>query len=105
MRGRRAIELDFLSKRKHDEHRQGGRERQGEDKLQNKSTYIPVAGSALSTLKASTNLIHSIPMRYMLLLLFSHWTVLTLCILWTAAHQASLSFTISQSLLKLMFIE
>ena len=25
--------------------------------------------------------------------------------LWTAAHQASLSFTISQSLLKLMFIE
>lgn len=36
MRGRRVIELDFLSKRKHDEHRQGGRERQGEDKLQNK---------------------------------------------------------------------
>ena len=30
---------------------------------------------------------------------------LTLCDPWTAAHQASLSFTISQSLLKLMSIE
>ena len=30
---------------------------------------------------------------------------LTLCYPWTTAHQASLSFTISQSLLKLMFIE
>ena len=64
------IEIDLLSKRKHDEHRQGSRERQGEDKLQNKtkgSTYRPpVAGTALSTLKASTHLIHSNPMRYTL---------------------------------------
>ena len=30
---------------------------------------------------------------------------LTLCDLWTAAHQASLSFTISQSLFKFMSIE
>ena len=36
MRGRRMIEIDLLSKRKHDEHRQGSRERQREDQLQNK---------------------------------------------------------------------
>ena len=50
------------------------------------------------------------------LLPVSHWVLwvccwsvtkscLTLCDLWTAAHQASLSFTISQGLLKLMSIE
>ena len=36
------------------------------------------------------------------LLLFSHWLCPTLCDAWTAACQASLSFTISQSLLKLI---
>ena len=39
------------------------------------------------------------------LLLFNHCHVQLLVIAWTAACQASLSFTISQSLLKLMSIE
>ena len=40
------------------------------------------------------------------LLFFSHWVMLRLfAIPWTAAHQASLSFTSSQNLLKLMSIE
>ena len=42
---------------------------------------------------------------YIELLLFSHSGVSDSVILWTAACQASLSFTISQSLLKLMSIE
>ena len=33
------------------------------------------------------------------------WSCLTLCHSWSAVHQSSLSFTISQSFLKLMFIE
>ena len=42
----------------------------------------------------------------LLLLLFSHQSYLGLFVTpWTAAHQASLSFTISQSLLRLMSIE
>ena len=39
------------------------------------------------------------------LLLFTHSVVLDFATPWTAAHQASLSFTISQSLLKLVSIE
>ena len=39
------------------------------------------------------------------LLLFTHSVVLNFATPWTAAHQASLSFTISQSLLKLVSIE
>ena len=38
--------------------------------------------------------------------MLSHFSCVQLCVtLWTVARQASLSFTISQSLLKLMFIE
>lgn len=40
MRERRMIEIDLLSKRKHDEHRQGGRERQGEENFKTKEKYI-----------------------------------------------------------------
>ena len=40
-----------------------------------------------------------------LLLLFSHEVVSDSATLWTAAHQASLSFTVSQSLFKLMSTE
>ena len=47
MRERRMIEIDFLSKRKHDEHRQGGRERQGEEKLQKKRKVHIGLGQAL----------------------------------------------------------
>ena len=43
--------------------------------------------------------------KYTLLLLFSHSCVQLFATPWTAAHQASLSFTISQSLLKLRSIE
>jgi len=39
------------------------------------------------------------------MLLFSYSVLSNSATPWTAAHQASLSFTISQSLLKLMFIE
>ena len=42
---------------------------------------------------------------YLWLLLFSHSVMSDSAVPWTAAHQASLSFTISQSLIKLMSIE
>ena len=42
---------------------------------------------------------------YMIYLLFSHSVKSDPATSWTAAHQASLSFTISQSFLKLMSIE
>ena len=44
-------------------------------------------------------------MIFLLLLLFSHSVVILFATLWTVAPQASLSFTISWSLLKLMSIK
>ena len=48
--------------------------------------------------------LHELPGGF-LALLFSHSIIWLFVTPWTAAHQAFLSFTISQSLLKLMSIE
>ena len=51
------------------------------------------------------NLLFTLPNAELLLLWFSHSVMSDFTTPWTTALQASLSFTISQSLLKLMFIE
>ena len=65
------------------------------------ATYWEQAHTSLSP-KHSVWMIHSISTGTLLLFSRAVWLLVTP---WTAAHQASLSFTISQSLLKLMSIK
>ena len=75
------------------------------DTIKCAAVYVLTCLILRTNLQGRALLLPVLQVRRPALLLFSHSVVSDSATPWTAAHQASLSFTISQSLLKLMSIE